>query len=245
MLRKLTISVLSVMMLLIISVTYTHAQTITLDGIGNAVLWSEDKTSAYLNIYNVTDSSYYYEWKYDGSTSLAWGSLDALVADPNLGAFEWRLESGGDPFNTPSNAIWKSIYLTSGSYEISLSDNSEAYNLMDYWGGNMWNAYVQMWADYDDSFNFGDGLPSFSSESETLAYYRSNVDGMIVDLQEDTNLYFYINDTNSIDNSGSVTLNISPNPVPEPTTIVMLGLGIGLLAVWRYKQNKTRVPIRR
>lgn len=231
------------MLLMTISVSSSNAMLITLDGIENAVLWSEDKTKPYLNVWNNTNSTYYSQWKYDGSTSLQWGSLNELVTDLNTQGFDWWLESGGDPFNSPASEIWKSVSLAKGTYTISLADSSSAYNLIDYWGGNMWNAYVQIWAEYDDSFNFGDGLLNFNSENNALDYYNLYVDGMVIDLQQDTELFFYINDTNSIDNSGSVTLDIETTPVPEPSTVVLLALGMLSLFAWQHKQHKNRAAI--
>ncbi len=237
---KKSIKILSITILVLgMCVTYSHAVTITLDGIANAVLWSEDKTKTHLNIWNETDMNYYYRWKYDGVTSLQWDNMDALVTDLNSMPFAWKLESGGDPFNSPDNDIWKSVYLTAGLYNISLTDTSSAYNLIDYWDGDQWNAYVQIWAAYDDSFNFGNGSPYFNSEKDALSFYHANIDGMTIYLQDDTDLFFYINDGNSIDNSGNVSLKITSAPVPEPSTVFMIGLGVALLFFWRQCQNKT------
>lgn len=222
-----------VLVLMLISIPCSYAYKITLDGISNATWWSADKTKTYLNVRNVTDSNYYYQWQYDGSTPLQWSNIGNMIADLNTKGFDWWLESGGDPFNDPSAVIWKSLYLKKGLYEINLTYDSRAYNLMDYWGDNMWNAYVQIWAGYGDSFNFGEGFTTFGTENDALSYYRTNVNGMRFSLSQDTDLYFYINDYNSIDNSGSVSLDISA--VPEPSTVLLLGMGISLAIIWRHR----------
>ena len=240
MLKKSTIILLAIILSITISASTSIATLITLDGTANAVLWSEDKTKPYLNVWDVTNNNYYYQWKYGDPGSLQWGGMNELTAHLYLqDGLSWRLESGGDPFN-PVTPIWKSISLTQGTYEISLAEGSSAYNMIDYWGGDMWNAYVQIWTDHGDSFNFGEGSLDFNSKNNALAYYNLYVDGMIIDLQQDTELYLYINDGNSVDNSGSVTLNIETTPVPEPSTVILLAFGMLSLFIWRHKQNKNR-----
>ena len=69
-------------------------------------------------------------------------------------------------FNNPAQAIWKSLSIAPGTYTLKLTNDSRAYQLNEFlWpneanGTPVWNAYVQMYAVYDDattgSFNFGD-----------------------------------------------------------------------------------------
>lgn len=243
MLKKTTLTLLALILLMTISVSSSHAISMTLDGVANAVLWSQDKNKPYLNVWDHNSSSYYYQWKYDGSTSLQWNNMNELVTDLNNQGVNWWLESGGDPFNSPASTIWKSVSLSQGTYEISLADNSAAYNLVDYWGLDMWNAYVQIWTEYGDSFNFGNGFPSFNSENNALSYYRSSVDGITLNLQKETEVFFYINDNNSIDNSGSVTLDITSTAVPEPSTFVLLAFGMILFFTWQHKQTRHRAAL--
>ena len=231
------------MLLMTISVSNSNATLITLDGVDNAVLSSEDKTKPYLNVWDVTNNNYYYQWKYGDPGSLQWGNMDQLTSHLYAqDGLTWWLESGGDPFN-PVTPIWKSISLAHGTYQISLADSSSAYNLLDYWGDDMWNAYVQISTNHGDSFSFGDGALNFNSENNALTFYNLYVDGMIVDLQQDTEMYLYINDGNSVDNSGSVTLSIEATPVPEPSTVVLLAFGMLSLFTWRHKQNRNKTAI--
>jgi len=225
------------LMLLILSFSNAVASTNTvmLDGVQNAGYWADDLTSTYLNVKNLDDSSYFYQWRYGSSSPLLWTSMNEMITDLNFQEVNWWLESGGDPFNNPSQPIWTNVFLEKGIYDVSLAPDSSAYNLLDYWGENNWNAYVQMWAEYDDSFNFGEGSYISSNESNALQFYRDNVDGMRIDLQQDTNLYFYINDINSIDNSGSIKLNVAV--VPEPQQVMLFISGAIPLATWPRRQR--------
>jgi len=227
---------LAVILLLLIPFTYSHAATtVTLDGVANAGWWANDLTSSYLNVKDTADSSYYYQWRYGSAEELGWDNMDELVTDLNAQGFSWWLESGGNPFNNTPNPIWTSVYLEKGAYEISLAPDSSAYNLEAYWGNNNWNAYVQMWTDYGDSFNFGEWAYANNSEQDTLQSYKANVDGMTFSLKHDTNLHFYINDTNSIDNSGSVKINLAV--VPEPGQVVLFISGAVTLLFFGLKKR--------
>lgn len=236
--QKRLISILcAAMLLVIISFSYGHASTttVTLDGIANAGWWADDLTSTYLYVKDKADDSYFFEWRYGSSPALPWSNLTDLITYLNSQGFDWWLESGGDPFGAPSSPIWTSVFLAKGLYEVSLAPDSEAYNLSDYWGENHWNAYVQMYAAYGDGFNYGEGSDITDTKDNALNYYRANVDGMTISLKEDTNLYFYINDTNSIDNAGSVKLNVSV--VPEPGQVVLFVTGAILLVVWHQRRK--------
>lgn len=225
------------MLLVIISSSYSLATTsVTLDGIANAGYWADDLGSAYLYVKDRDSGLYTYQWRYGVNPEpLAWSNLDQLVADLNTRNFNWWLESGGDPFNNPSSPIWTSVFLEKGLYEVSLAPDSGAYNLTDYWGNNDWNAYVQMYASYGDSFNFGEGSDISETKDNSLNYYHSNVDGMTISLKEDTNLFFYINDNNSIDNAGGVKLNVSV--APEPGQVILFITGAILLVVWHQRRK--------
>jgi len=238
MIKKSMYLVLIITLLVMLSFSYSQASIteVMLDGVENSGYWADDLTSTYLYVKDLSDSSYIYQWRYGDTDSLAWSSMNDMITElNNQQGLNWWLESGGDPFNNPSQPVWSSVFLERGIYDVSLAPDSSAYNLSDYWEGNDWNAYVQMWADYDDSFNFGEGSNVTTSESNALQFYRDNVDGMRINLQQDTNLYFYINDSNSVDNAGSVKLNVAV--APEPQQVILFISGAIPLATWPRRQR--------
>jgi hypothetical protein len=227
------------------------AVTVFLDGVDNAT-WSANPTT-YLYVAHADSSGYYYQWT-SGSGSLpsTWTSLDSMVQDlvnnqTYVGNNDWKIESGGDPFNNPNaQYVWKTLTLPAGHYTLGLAQNSEAYNLKSYqWPGetvqdlNIWNAYVQIEAIYQNnqgavSFAFG-GFDGYwqSTEAGALNYYQQNVDGMQITLDHPADVYFFINDYNSVDNAKSVTLEI--NAVPLPGSLYFMGPGLAMLlaGLWR------------
>lgn len=226
---------------------------VTLDGVANATWWANPTT--YLYVAQADSSGYYYQWT-SGSGSLpsTWTDLDAMVQDlvnnhTYVGNNDWKIESGGDPFNNPNaQYVWKTLTLPAGQYILRLAQDSEAYNLKSYlWPRetlqdlNVWNAYVQMDAVYENnqgtaSFAFG-GYDGYwqSTETGALNYYRQNVDGMTITLDHQADVQFYINDYNSVDNAKSVTLEISGVPLPGSLSLLGPGLVLLLAGLWRRK----------
>jgi|WetSurMetagenome_2_1015567.scaffolds.fasta_scaffold41682_2 hypothetical protein len=234
------------------------AARVDLDGILNSG-FSANMPNSYLFVKSLgPPETYAYKWNY-GDGTLPWASRQALVDDladgtlnnapgqPSVGS--WRVEAGGYPFDSLSQLpIWKSIGLGPGTYALKLTSDSRAYNLSDYaWPGETsppvpnWNAYVQIYADYgggpNASFNFGEA-PAFikPTEAQALAFYRNNVDGKQIQLTQAANVFFYINDNNSIDNAGGVSLEIQSVPVPQ--AVYLLGSGLlGLALIRRRFRN--------
>lgn len=237
------------LLFVIVGIPAARAELISLDPIANAGWYADDLTKTHLYIKDPVSGDYYYEWNY-GQGVLPWNSLNGLVVDLGDSVLDitpggitvdgWLIESGGDVFNDPGSAIWKSMSLPKGSYELTLT--SGAYNLEAYWGKDAWNAYAQIWADYGDgsdgdSFSFGEGFPPFNSEGEALEYYDDYV--LNIYLAQAADLYFYINDWNSVDNAGSsVTLDIKSTAVPEPASLLLVCSGLIGLASFRRKFKK-------
>ena len=224
------------------------AALIDLDGVLNSG-FASNMPNSYLFVKSFTSDTYAYQWRFGDVGVPPWTSREQLVndlSDSILNAAgqtapieNWYVESGGDPLKFPSNSIWKSISLNPGTYVLMLTSDSPAYNLSGHaWSTEIpvpaWNAYVQIYADYgggqNASFNFGEAAAFIKpTEAEALNFYRNHVDGMQIELAQAANVYFYINDINSLDNYGGVSLQIQP--VPEPGAVYLLGSGLLALAL--------------
>ncbi len=174
-------------------------------------------------------------WQHDLNDGVLW-----LMANP---VGNWHVESAGDVFNNPANAIWKTLTVSPGTYKLKLTPDSQAYQLNEFLWGNegnystpIWNAYVQMYVEYNDgsnaSFNFGDWSQAQGTEADVLALYHSTfIDGMVLNLTKGGTIYFYINDYNSVDNGGSVSLEfdkICPVPVPGGLVVAWQCFGVNV-----------------
>jgi hypothetical protein len=217
-----------------------NAATITLDGKANAGWYDQNLSESYLNIFYDNDQ----KWTYNGS-NLLWENYEAMIldlsddyiGDKNSGGTylgEYTINSGGDVFSSsPNTPIYKSIFLTAGNYNISLADYSETYNRKGYSGEDAWTDYVQIFGG-NINVAFGDGGITYSTENEAYQVYSSLI--IPINITESTELKFYLNDWNSLDNIGKVTLDIQP--VPEPATLLLLGSGMAAIATRRKFRRK-------
>lgn len=217
------------------------ANTITLDGVENAITSGNVGSQPYLTIHYGTSSNGIWsknDTYYHNDLNQDWYNYEALETYCNsLGAYS--IESGGnvfdDDFDVASDKIYETLFLTAGTYTIRLSDNSSAYNLLE-GSDNYWNAYVQIFGGINA--NFGYGAPTFEHEDDAISFYKNNYNGTPIEVLENSWVNFYINDWNSLDNTGSVTLDIQPAPVPEPATLLLFGSGIAVLVGGRRYRRK-------
>ena len=240
-----TANLISIALVVLFMVPAAVAMTVKLDAVENAGWNAEPLGQPYLKILD------------DGSTvvwssvqsPVAWSSFANLVADlsdnyigaagsgTSLGTY--TIQSGGNVFSGLATPIYKTHRLPAGQYQISLDLNSKAYNLMgysdsNYVGDNLWNAYVQMWTSDGQSRSLGGGTTFYGSEAAALAAYDTMTASLF--LSEEADLFLYINDINSLDNTGSVTLNIQP--VPLPAAWLLFGSGMAALVGGRRFRKK-------
>ena len=240
-----TANLISIALVVLFMVPAAVAMTVKLDAVENAGWNAEPLGQPYLKILD------------DGSTvvwssvqsPVAWSSFADLVADlsdnyigaagsgTSLGTY--TIQSGGNVFSGLATPIYKTLSLPTGQYTISLDPSSESYNLKgydapNYAGGNLWNAYLQIWTSDGQNLAFGDGDTQYGSSTETIAAYETITASLT--LFSDADLNLYINDNNSLDNTGSVTLNIQP--VPLPATWLLFGSGMAALVGGRRFRKK-------
>jgi hypothetical protein len=226
------------------------AATVTLDAVANSGWSQENLDNAYLNI--LTERGGNVVWSLETET-LAWKDFGAMVADlsdsyigdPQDGiplGDTYFIEAGGDAFYSPEAPIYKTVSLAAGTYTVSLAQDSDAYNIKgyeddNYSSENLWNAYVQMWTSDGQDRAFGDGSIYYDSAGSALDAHEML--SIPLHLTGDTDLNLFINDLNSLDNVGSVTLTI--RPVPVPAAWVLLGSGLAaIVGRRRYRQKRAR-----
>ena len=242
-----TANIISIALVVLFMAPAAGATIVTLNSVEHAGWWEKNLEQPYLKILAESGTVV---WSSE-SSQVNWSSFADLVADlsddavgaagsaPSLGKYE--IQSGGNVFSATAAApIYQTLKFSAGQYTISLDSNSVAYNLQGYSdqyyaGDNLWNAYVQMWVTGGQDLAFGDGSPLYGSEAAALAAYDTMTASLT--LFGDADLNFYINDYNSLDNTGSVTLNIQA--VPLPAAWLLFGSGMAaLVGGRRFRKNR-------
>jgi hypothetical protein len=140
----------------------------------------------------------------------------------------WGLESAGNIWATDKIVGDALTNLNAGIYRISVVGGAfmyDSFGWSDYANQWRWELLIQTRTGQD--VLLGDTRPF-----ETAELALSNNIGKYVDIPvtEGGSLTFWLYDTNSIDNSGSLTIDVTDPPpsilVPEPSTLFLAGTGL-------------------
>jgi hypothetical protein len=172
----------------------------------------------------------------------AWSSSQQVFdfAD-NEGIENWLLLSSGDNSNiSPDTIVGYSLTaLTAGTYRISVLDGAfeyDSFNWKDEYGNDsqyynkwLWGMHVRACDNVNNicaNYTLG-SFTYYGSPNEALI---NNI-GQFVDVSvtEGGSLNFWIDDWNSIDNSGGIRFDVTPVSVPEPSTFLFITLGLAFL----------------
>jgi hypothetical protein len=183
----------------------------------------------------------------------AWSSSQQVIDfSDSEGIENWLLLSAGNNSNVSPDTIvgYSLTALTAGTYRISVLDgafeydsfnwNDESGNDSQYYNKWLWGMHIRacdnannICADYTlGSFTF------YGSPGEALI---NNI-GQFVDISvmDGGSLNFWINDWNSIDNSGRISFDVTSVPVPEPSMFLLLSLGCAFVVGRRNRNCGTK-----
>ncbi len=139
----------------------------------------------------------------------------------------WHVEAGGNIWSSDLIVGDSLTNLHAGTYRISVVGGAfqyDAFNWSPYEGQWRWQLHIQS-SLLPASLILGDTNPLNSAASALGNSFGRYLD---IPVNEGGALIFWIYDTNSIDNSGSLTFNVQP--IPEPSTFILAGTGLLLLA---------------
>lgn len=161
------------------------------------------------------------------SSDPGWNSYTDVGAytNANLIPDPWELQSAGN--------IWSSDTTVGDSITASIAGT---YRITPISGG-FYYTYGENAADWrwELQVTWGDG----AIKGSQMMGFNDYLD---IALAENDWVSLWIWDTNSIDNSGSLTSDITmltPTPVPEPSTFLLLASGFALLRLGRRSVKKT------
>ncbi len=118
-----------------------------------------------------------------------------------------------------------SLYFETGYYKFSVKDDDSSWNsyggASDYW---VWNVNIY-WEDPSDSSNKWEVVLGDSSywNNKKAANDNHQNDYIEVYVPVASNVWFYINDTTTFNNTGRVSMNIAVVPEPVSSTLFVIG----------------------
>lgn len=157
--------------------------------------------------------------------------VDQFASDHGIPG-DWELQSAGNIWSSDKIVGEALNNLSAGIYRVSGLDGAfmyDSFNWSDYKGQWWWQLHIQS-SMLPLSLMLGD-TNWFSTDAEALA--NSFGEYLDIPVNEGGSLIFWIYDTNSIDNLGSLTFNVVL--IPEPSTIILVGTGL-LLLLRRYRK---------
>jgi hypothetical protein len=159
----------------------------------------------------------------------------------------WTLQSAGNIWNSSQTTVGVTTpLLSAGTYQISVVSGAFTYDSFD-WSSSpnyyqQWLWFLNIESDVPPSPSGGtsQSLNYYTLGSSTLygtpaAAYNASKNSLIdITLASPGYLNFWIYDTNSIDNAGSLEVNVAA--VPQPSSLWLLITGV-LILILRSRQH--------
>lgn len=137
---------------------------------------------------------------------------------------QWYLQSAGNIWSSTDLLAGDALKnLAAGVYRVSVVGGAfqyDSFNWSNDQGNWWWQLHIQS-SMLPGSLILGDTSPFGTAQA---AFLNSSGEYIDVLVNEGGSLTFWIYDTNSIDNSGSLTFNVIP--IPEPSTFILAGTGL-------------------
>lgn len=157
----------------------------------------------------------------------------------------WFLESAGNIWSSDSTVGESLTNLAAGIYRISPLGGAfmyDSFGWSDYQDQWRWQLHMQAREAYQDGqivdqldYILGSTQPYDSANLALQASLGSYID---IPLAQNGSLMFWIYDTNSIDNSGSLAFHVAL--VPEPSTLILLTASLVLIIIIIRRKGRSK-----